>query len=159
LSLQSERLLSLLNFAKESILLRTKPAASLSQSGLFVLLEDEIVGLPGVHLNVDDDDDEVWLKIERLSEIAAPLLDSELLRTWIRVESSPTTEPHLLRQVELEGQEEPEEGLRALRLDEYELEDEIREGFEAYLNGPWRDWAEQEKRRRQTISLYSPEAI
>jgi len=54
MSVERNRLLSLIEFCQQSALLRGKPAASVAAHGLFALYEHEIQGLPGIRINVNE---------------------------------------------------------------------------------------------------------
>jgi len=70
MSLERDRLLSLIEFSQQSARLRGKPAATVAAHRLFALYEHEIRGLPGIRLNIEgpESEDEIWLAVERLHE-------------------------------------------------------------------------------------------
>jgi hypothetical protein len=69
MSIEQERLLSLVEFAQQSARLRTTPASTITQHGVFALYEHQVQGLPGITLNAGNDgEDEIWLIVERLHE-------------------------------------------------------------------------------------------
>lgn len=51
-SLELERLLGLIEFAKECARLRTTPASTVAQHRIFALYEEELADRPGIHLNL-----------------------------------------------------------------------------------------------------------
>ena len=63
MSIEQERLLSLVEFAQQSARLRSKSASAVTQYGLLALYEHQLQGLPGIRLNVNDaeSEDEIWL--------------------------------------------------------------------------------------------------
>src|SRR3990167_11476441 len=71
-SLEEERLLSLIEFAQQSARLKLNPTKDVGRHGIFHLFEHDLISLPGIHLNPNEDEDELWLRIERLSETQPP---------------------------------------------------------------------------------------
>src|SRR3990170_3903681 len=98
MSIERERLLSLIEFAQQSARLRSKPPASaVGEHGLSRLYEHEIQGLPGIRVNVNDaeSEDEIWLAVERLHEMRPPDITSAVLRPWVQMKQGPTEDPRL----------------------------------------------------------------
>ncbi len=97
MSVERNRLLSLIEFSQQSARLRGKPAASVAAHGLFALYEHEIQGLPGIRINVNgpESEDEIWLAVERLHEMRPPDIASAILRPWVQMTQGPTEEPRL----------------------------------------------------------------
>jgi hypothetical protein len=56
ISIERDRLLSLVEFVQQSARLRAKPAANVATHGLFALYEHQMQGLPGIRVNVNDAD-------------------------------------------------------------------------------------------------------
>ncbi len=69
-----ERLLSLVEFAQQSARLRSKPAATVTEHGVFALYEHQVQGLPGIRLNVSggESEDETWLTVVYIRKEALP---------------------------------------------------------------------------------------
>ena len=175
-SLEQDRLVALIEFAKESAKLRAKPASTVTQHGVFALWEHDIQGRPGIALNVDRDEgaDEVWLEVKRLHETKALEPKSAVLKPWVELTQVPEGEPKLRSTVEgaaliaagthrstLQAPRKPEESdLPEIKPDEllplggYDQEPQVRSQFSTYVENIWRPWAEEEKRRRWTIRLY-----
>lgn len=173
MSVERDRLLSLIEFSQQSARLRGKPAATVAAHGLFVLYEHEIQGLPGIRINVNgpESGDEIWLAVERLHETRPPDVASAVLRPWIQMTQGPTEEPCLREATDgasliaagthCSSGKPPEQGKpvidpeATITLFDYEEAGLVRARFETYLATRWRPWAEEEKRRRRTIRLYS----
>ncbi len=102
MSIEGNRLLSLIEFAQQSARLRGKPPTSVAAHGLFALYEHEIRGLPGIRINVNgsESEDEVWLSVERLHETRPPDITSAVLRPWVQMTQGPTEEPRLREAVD-----------------------------------------------------------
>jgi len=172
MSVEKDRLLSLVEFAQQSALLRSKPAAAVSQHGHFALHEHQIQGLPGIRVNISgvDSEDDIWLAVERLRETRPPEITSAVLRPWVRITQSPTEEPRLLESAEgarliaggthSSSATPPEQGKpqidpdATIILSDYEGAVQVRAEFETYLKIKWHPWAREEKCRHETIALY-----
>ncbi|OGX37179.1 MAG: hypothetical protein A3C53_03370 [Omnitrophica WOR_2 bacterium RIFCSPHIGHO2_02_FULL_68_15] len=50
MSIERDRLLSIIEFAQQSARLRSKPAATVTEHGLFALYEHQMQGLPGIRV-------------------------------------------------------------------------------------------------------------
>lgn len=87
MSVERDRLLSLIEFSQQSARLRGKPAATVAAHGLFTLHEHEVQALPGIRMNVNgpEGDDEIWLAVERLHEMRPPDVTSATLLPWIQM--------------------------------------------------------------------------
>ena len=173
IGIEKNRLLSLIEFSQQSERLRGKPAATVTAHGLFALYEHEIQGLPGIHINVSgiESEDEIWLSVERLHEKKPPDVGSPLVRPWVQMTQAPTEEPRLREATD--GASLIAEGTHCspasspnhdkpvvapettVLLSEYDRCALVRASFTTYLDTKWRPWAEEERRRRKTIRLYS----
>jgi very-short-patch-repair endonuclease/KaiC/GvpD/RAD55 family RecA-like ATPase len=173
MSVERNRLLSLIEFSQQSERLRGKPAATVTAHGFFALYEHEIQGLPGIRINVSgpESEDEIWLSVERLHERKPPDVGSPLVRPWVQMTQAPTEEPRLREATD--GASLIAEGTHCspasspdqdkpvvvpettVMLSEYDRRALVRASFATYLDTKWRPWAEEEKRRRKTIRLYS----
>jgi len=173
MSVERNRLLSLIEFSQQSARLRGKPATTVAAHGLFALYEHEIQGLPGICLNVNgsESEDEIWLAVERLHEMRPPDVGSAVLRPWVQMTQLPTEEPRLREATDgasliaagtyCSSAKPLEQGKSAIdpettiTLFDYEEAALVRAQFAAYHATKWRPWAEEERRRRRTIRLYS----
>lgn len=173
MSVERNRLLSLIEFSRQSARLRGKSAATVAAHGLFALYEHEIQGLPGIRINVNDpeSEDEIWLAVERLHEMRPPDIASAVLRPWVQMTQAPTEEPRLREATDgasliAEGTHgssasPSEQGKPVIAaettviLSYYDRYALVKAQFATYLDTKWRPWAEEEKLRRKTIRLYS----
>jgi hypothetical protein len=173
MSIKRDRLLSLVEFAQQSVGLRTKPPTTIDQHGLFALYEHQIQGLPGIRLNLNDaeSEDEIWLVVERLHETKPPEITSAILRPWVQMTQGLGDEPRLLESTDgaslitagthCSSANPPEQGKPRIDpkatviLSEYDKAAQVRAQFANYLDTKWRPWAREEKLRRETIRLYS----
>ena len=173
MTIERDRLLSLIEFAQQSARLRSRPAATVAQHRLFALYEHMMQGLPGIRVNPNgaESEDEIWLAVERLHERKPPEITSSVLRPWVRMTQSPNEEPRLLESAngaslitagthcssatsieQGKPQIDPE---ATVILSDYNGAAQVRAQFVTYLDTKWRPWASEEKLRRQTIRLYS----
>jgi hypothetical protein len=171
MSVERNRILSLIEFAQQSARLRGKVAATVAAHGLFALYEHEIQGLPGIRINANGpSDDEIWLAVERLHESKPPEVGSPLVQPWVQMTHAPTEEPRLREGTDgasliamgthcSPANPDPSKPLIApeatVMLSHYEKRSMVEALFTTYLDTKWRPWAEEEKRRRRTIRLYS----
>ena len=173
MSIERDRLLSLIEFAHQSARLRSKPAATVTEHGLFALYEHQMQGLPGIHVNVDgaESEDEIWLTVERLHETRPPEITSTVLRPWVQMTQSPNEEPRLREAIDgasliaagthCSSTTPPQQGKTVIdpeatvTLSDYDKAAQVRSQLATYLDTRWRSWAEEEKLRRSTIRLYS----
>lgn len=97
MKLQFERLLAMIEYAKQTALMKKNPAQNISQHKEFAKLQDQIVGLPGVVFTTGtpDEDADAWLTIDRLHETQPPVPKNCHLAAWIDCASSPNTPPSL----------------------------------------------------------------
>ena len=173
MSVERNRLLSLIEFSQQAARLRGRPAATVAAHSLFALYEHEIQGLPGIRINVNgpESEDEIWLAVERLHEMRPPNIASAVLRPWVQMTQGPTEEPRLREATD--GASLIAEGTHCssaspleqgkpiiapettVMLSGYDRCALVKAQFATYLDAKWRPWAEDEKLRRKTIRLYS----
>ncbi len=97
MTIQHERLISIIEFAQQSARLSARSAATVTQHNSFSLFEHKAQGRPAVHFNETEQgaDREIWLAVERLHETAPPDCQNGILRSWITVGTGPDIEPTL----------------------------------------------------------------
>lgn len=177
MTIEIERLVSLIEFAQQSARLRTTAVSTITQHEQFALYEHQLQGLPGIRLSVEQAtaEDEIWLAVDRLHETKPPEVTSPLLRPWIAMIPEPGNEPkiksattgaslieagtHCLSSIRFRPREE--EALPAIdpaelvALENYDKAIAVKAEFRLYLENAWKPWSEEEKRRRRTIRIYS----
>jgi len=143
----------------------------------FVLHEGDTIGLPGIYLNLSDENGSLWLKIERLLRIEPPAPDEEIAE-WIEVFNDPAKQPIVRESLsDVCLKEEADlliaEGLikveQVLELAEQESElkptkvritriladePELQTLVQSYISEDWSAWATEEILRRKTINVY-----
>jgi superfamily I DNA and/or RNA helicase/very-short-patch-repair endonuclease len=165
-----ERLIGLIEFARQTALLKSTPPQHVSQHKQFNRFEEKIKGLPGVAFNVQDDEfDEIWLRVERLHESLPPVPESRLLEIWIDLPRSPANQPALkpyadrrmlidIEALPLTEQEASDKELvqtPAVALEDFPDRELLDAQLKSYIETVWRAWAEKEKEVRKSIALYS----
>ncbi|MGM3277573.1 AAA domain-containing protein [Ralstonia sp. 24A2] len=131
-------------------------AFHVGKSALPRLFPKDLANLPGVSFDVQEEGDHVWMKVDRLEEIAPPEPDFEKFGKVFRVDADPNGKPPQLDEgaltswIQRAKKEVPD-------LEHPALEERIRSEAEvalvAYIN-QWQEWAAREKPRRKTIYLY-----
>ena len=171
------RVAKLLEYIGEVVRLDERPAFRLADHRLatgqrLVLHRHEAADLPGLALDLSDDDGPVWLRLERLKRIDPPA-PPESAPPWLDVSPDPDREPvakaFLIRTVPpaekdalvASGEARPEDcaeaaaepGFFDVRL---RLEDRpaVAAEIETYRGETWRAWAEAERPRRRAMALY-----
>ncbi len=153
MSIENERLLSLIEFAQHSARLKLSSVLDATKHGIFYRFEHELTALPGVHFNHGDDQEEIWLRVERLLETTPPKTKIELLTPWLELSNNFNVAPILKEAAQLD---DPFQDPKTLTLlSEYAQQEEVRQAFKSYLDYQWQPWALEEKKRRITIKLYS----
>src|SRR5215510_12362770 len=177
MTIEKERLLSLIEYAQQSARLRTKPVSTIAQHDEFALYEHQLRDRPGISLNIENSEgeDEVWLVVKRLHETKPPEVTSAVLMPWIEMTKGPESDPKLktgtdgaslttagthrssVNQQRSDQQAKlPQIDPQAtILLEGYENQNVVKANFQAYLENKWRPWANQERQRRSTIRLYS----
>ena len=141
------QILDLLNYIEQVEKLKSKPAFSVPTE-FFVAYQHELKGLPELQLNLQVEGDDVWLRLPRLQEIAAPEPD-DVLRPWVTLPKSPEKTP------ELKGEIIILEGKREIARERVQDHAEVRELFDWYVEYQWQPWATAERPRRKTIARYN----
>lgn len=173
MSVEKNRLLSLIEFSQQSARLRGKPAATVAAHGLFALYEHEIQELPGIRINVNgaESEDEIWFAVKRLHEMKPPDITNAVLQPWVQMTQSPNEDPmlreatdgasliaagtHCSSATPLEQGKPAIDPKATVILSDYDKAEHVRAQLATYLDMRWRPWAEEEKLRRKTIRLYS----
>jgi hypothetical protein len=142
------------------------------------LPEAALKGRVGVHHDHEDADGPIWLSIERLKRIAPPAIPNDIAG-WLTVPNDPTRDPvvepfRVMTILREQAEEEVRNGTLAAVDVQAPLEDDGADGEEqtrdviyrierlpdvqaqvaAYVEGPWRRWADEEQPRRETIAIY-----
>ncbi|HAU1423044.1 TPA: AAA family ATPase [Legionella pneumophila] len=165
-SMEEERLLSLIEFAQQSARLKLNPVKDAVKHGLFNRFEHELLSSPGVHINIGEDDDELWLRVERLVETHPPEPQDPQLIPWLDLSRKTEIAPVLKSAIDIskidivnvvknEETDNVQEQPKLMLLSEYEHRETIERLFQDYVHNQWNSWAEEEKKRRCTIKLYS----
>ena len=162
MSLEYERLISLIEFTQQTAKLKSTPVASIAQHKGFSFYEHQMQGMPGLHLNTED---EVWLSVERLHETRPPELKNSVLQPWVEMTQGAELEPKLKSSTDLASliatgtyqsiSPVNVDSKQSLMLEEFEQKELVKSQFKLYLDNRWKPWSEEEKRRRKIIRLYA----
>ena len=169
-----QNLTNLLHYAEEILKIGERVISDLAKDAALAIHEQDVTGLEGVTVNANDGS---WVRFSRLREIPAPPADP-MFDDWIvkpaatRMFDRPRLVDSRMVRVSAEcasdlaeaGLADPEdmmapigEGppaqvdvlLRLTKLDEFASL------FQAYVDGPWSDWAMTEQPRRRSIAIYN----
>lgn len=141
------RVLELLTYIEQVEKLKIKPAFSVPKD-FFSAHQRELIGLPELQFNIQSEGDDVWLRVPRLQEIAAPEVGDTLL-PWIVLPKTPDKSPELKSENILYA------GKREISRERLADHPEIQELFDWYVENQWTPWASAEVPRRKTIALYN----
>lgn len=173
MSVEATRIASLIEFCHQSARLRRKPTPTVSSHSLFSLYEHELRNMPGVSLSSrngdDEDEDELWLSVERLHETKPPEVSSPWLQPWIAFNRGPSEEPFIREEISGSvlidagthtDEEAGGDGSKAspdelISFVNYEYSSRVQNLFEEYVKAQWLPWATEEKKRLKTIRLYA----
>ena len=141
------KVIGLLSYIEQVEKLKRKPAFSVPDE-YFVAHRHELQGLPELQFNLQQEGDDVWLKLPRLQEIAAPELD-DLLKPWVTLSKSPDKAPDIKQEVHtpVPGEEPKRERLQD--------RPDVKAQFDWYAEYMWKPWSQTERPRRKAISLYN----
>ena len=174
-----ERLKELLGYVEQVIKLDERPAFRLDEYRLptgqtFIFHQHELHALPGIAHDLADDDGPIWLSMQRLKR-SEPPEPPEPIKSWIDISNDPNKTSKLREFIiktvpELEktdlvarGEARLDDCAEAIGPDanghfdvRLRLEDrlEITQAAGAYISTAWLPWAELERPKRRSISLY-----
>ncbi|MGZ0071970.1 DUF3320 domain-containing protein [Sphingobium limneticum] len=126
----------------------------------FAATEEDLAGLPGVSLNCGDDEEPIWLRVERLTKAAPPNPLDQELANWVSMRDDVAAVPSLKSEIATSGLIElellsPADAPARIYLADYERRGVVEAAFAEWLDGVWKPWVEREKPRRETIKLYN----
>ncbi|WP_274902130.1 AAA domain-containing protein [Psychrobacter sp. DAB_AL62B] len=149
----------------------------------FNCTEEQVIGLPGISLNItDDESNEVWLRLERLRENSAPQSSSALLASWLDMPTKFSDQPLLKAKIHVQqpagnsvrAYEEvftpfevkdshqneqlvlEDDSLKTeVHLKDFSDRDILQNELKSYIDNIWKPWLIEEKLVRQSIALYA----
>jgi very-short-patch-repair endonuclease len=141
------KVIDLLNYIEQIEKLKRKPTFSLPDE-YFVSHQHELKNLPELKFNLQQDGDDIWLKLPRLQEVAPPELD-EILKPWVSVSKSPDKLPEIKQEITVfqSGEETRRESLRD--------NENVKILFDWYVEYLWKPWSITESPRRKSIYFYN----
>lgn len=148
----NHKLVALLEYIEEAEKLSQRRSFSIEMSGGFVAWQHAIRALPGVEFNVISEGDHIWMRVKRLAETSPPAA-TEPLSPWTSVSKNPDVPPKLRASI-VRNAGGPQEQLVTWSDIVGAEKTELQAAWDQY-QARWQRWAEVEKPRRQTITLYS----
>ena len=161
---ERDRAIALYTFLKEFVQLRTKTIRDIAryeQDGEVIWAAD-IPRERGCHCiawhrntpdasdgDAPDAPDEVWVEL-RKPRLTRPPEPPESVHPWVRreqLDDSSLERPELFPDLPGESDEDP-----VIELDDHP---EVQDAWDAYIEGRWRLWAEQDRRERAVQSVYT----
>jgi very-short-patch-repair endonuclease len=140
-------LLRLFDYIEQAEKLKAKPAFTVPTE-FFVAWQADLTGLPEVRFNLQAEGDDVWLRIPRLPEVAAPEPD-EALKPWVILPKSPEKQPELrTERVIYEGRDE-------VGREQLAEQPEVQALFDWYIAYQWTAWSAAEAPRRRAMAFYT----
>lgn len=126
----------------------------------FRRFREDAIRLPGIHLDVRDGDDHMWMVVDRLVRCPPPAIDDAELKLWVELSSDPATPPTLkaeVPQVALDATHLalPEGDATEVRLADHPARARLDSALAIYVRECWTPWAQEERPRRQSIDLYN----
>lgn len=123
------RVLDLLTYIEQVEKLKRKPAFSVPTE-FFAAFQHEMRGLPELQFNLQEDGDDIWLRLPRLQEIPAPGLD-EKLKPWVTLPRSPEKTPEIKSECIIY------DGKREIGREQLKDHPEIEGLFDWYVENQW----------------------
>ena len=168
-SLEKQRFLSLIDFIKQSIQIKTVVIDDFTKYKNLVLTENSLLDLPGITFNQTVNDEEVWLKIERLQKSEPPKVNDKLLSLWIDFGGKFDKAPNLKSSVDLQqlkdigfdvtGLADPDEKIslkeQHISLQDFTDKTVLEESLSNYVNNDWQNWLNAEKKIRTSMDIYA----
>jgi len=167
-----EKLASLLGYVEEIALLSERPVFSVRNYRM-TTFEHQLHGRIGIHHDVADPDGAVWIKIDRLQRTDPPNPDEEI-KDWLTISRDPNVSPDISEDLLLtmrreeaaslvsDGKVDDEDVMNSPQDDEdfvdvrlrLDRQPKLQDKIETYIANPWQRWANKEKPRCETISIY-----
>ena len=170
-----EKLVDLVDYDGHAIKLGDKPVFTLADYRQLLFHEASLKDRLGIEHDKSDANGPLWLKINRLKRIDPPEVPGKI-RDWITVGRDPFSQPSVQAvRTETINQEEADEYIKLNILDDSDVQPtlkpsdiiaqcdvifriekqlDIKKAVDDYIIGPWMQWAEEEKPRRETIKIY-----
>jgi len=168
-------LTNLLLYTEQILRITERFTTELSKDAIAHFHEHDVAGLEGVRTELADD---IWIRVERLAEVRAPEPDRAYAPWLAKATAGAFDRPALVRQrierLPIEtisdmaeaGLIDAEDAVRPLEAAEKlpnQMDVLLRLGrlpefvaaFDAWVEGPWSEWARAEQPRRKSITFYN----
>ncbi len=143
----SSSVVDLLTYIEEVEKLKRKPVYIVPPD-FFVAFQGDLKGLPDLHVNLQEADGDVWLRIPRLQELAVPPLPEQLVG-WVVLSKGLDKLPALKESRPVTA------GISQVGEEKLVDHPEVSELFAWYVDFNWQPWHAVEKVRRKTIAVYN----
>ncbi len=156
--IERDRLTALIEYVEATERDRLRTVVDMADYRAFRRSGDDIIMLPGVHVNVHDGDDHRWLSVDRLVRRPPPTSSDPDLRIWMKLADDVTIKPTLRGEVQRELlQDELHDRFDGAMMPLTEHPDRVRiiAALEGYRREVWSAWVLEERPRRQAIDLYN----
>ncbi len=169
------KLIDLIDYVGQVIKLSEKPVFNIKDYRQPIFHEMDLKNRIGIEHDTSDESGPIWLQVKRLKRIDPPELP-ELIVCWITVGRDPYSFPKIESiKIDTIPASEAKDHIDAGKLISkdvqtslkndhqekhcdviYRLDNlpDIKDAIEAYMEGPWQEWSEIEKPRRETIKIY-----
>ncbi|HWA14440.1 MAG TPA: AAA domain-containing protein, partial [Burkholderiales bacterium] len=177
MDIQQRRLLSLVDYAQQTLRTRSRPVSNVAEHGSFLLFDHQAAAIEGLVLDSTgpDGNDEIWLSVPKPEAPGVPPeSDDPWLAPWLSVGIAMPAEPRLAAEVDgadliaagthrdaaqaagsvAEAAEPAIDAHARVRLADYPFRGQVEARYADYLEKTWRPWAQGEQRRRHLAHLY-----
>jgi len=142
----AKRALAVFDYLQAVIRLGLKVFRTVDEHKEFILFQSELPDAPGVSTFTTSGEDLFWLSVNRQNIPAPPELP-KILEGWIEVPNDPNREPEIIEQ------KQSVSGDRHQRVVSFDEESDRENAFLEYL-GKWRQWAEDNRAKKQVQNLF-----
>ena len=169
------KLIDLVDYVGKMVKLGEKPVYSVRDYNNLIFQEEQFKNKIGITHDQTDENGPIWLSIERLKRIDPPM-PPETIEPWISVSRDSSAYPSIEKlKVETVSKKKAEEYLDAGLADSKDIQPSLKQeeddetvdvilriqrfpdiqtAVNEYIQGPWKEWSEAEKLRRETIKIY-----
>jgi very-short-patch-repair endonuclease len=153
-----DRLTALIEYVEATERDRLHTVVDMADYRAFRRSGEDVIMLPGVHVNVRDGDDHRWLSVDRLVRRPPPTPTDPDLRIWMKLVDDVAIRPTLVGEVRrelLKDELHDRFDGASMPLTDHPDRARIVAALEGYRREIWSAWALEERPRRQAIDLYN----
>ena len=144
-----KRLFNVLDYISEVEKIGAKVPVRISDHKRPAFYEHKLKQLPGIRFDLTQDN-QIWMEIKRLQPVNPPFPENKILRMFVKIPNDPVKIP-IFDSDALQSAIDNNaiEATHEIKLDEFKI------AWQAFLEGPYTKWREEEIPRRQTIHIYA----